>query len=214
MSEDQCSLTVRIVDLLNGRERGSPFGPKEKQLTTAQPDNNDGCDFCFVLGAPAAYSVRGDHYVTLFLDPAGSRRALEAGCFQIRGDRPCDAHELVIWADQIMAALCGVFLDVPKIPCIDLADLRVVLHNAKGRSMIARAYQFGTFNTEAKRVLAGQRFQSAFAVLSVKKQDFSPELFSQISSALEQNLDDEALLAVGVNYHQHPSTRLLVLSDD
>jgi len=214
MSDDQYSLTVRIIDMVNGHERGSPFGAKHKQLTTAQPDNNDDCDFCFVLGAPADYSVRGNHYMTLFLDPAGSQRTLQAGCFQIRCDRQCNAQELVIWADQIMTALCGVFLGVPKLLCIDLADLRVVLHNAKGRSMIARAYQFGTFNTEAKRVLAGQRFQSAFAVLSLREQDFSLELFSQVGSALEQNLDDDALAAIGVNYHQHPSTRLLILSDE
>ena len=214
MSDDQYSLTVRIIDMVNGHERGSPFGAKHKQLTTEHPVNKNDCDFCFVLGAPADHRVQGDHYLTLFLDPADSQRAVEAGCFQIRCDRPCNPQELVIWADQIMAALCGVFLDVPKIPCIDLADLRVVLHNAKGRSMIARAYQFGTFNTEAKRVLAGQRFQSAFAVLSLREQDFSLELFSQIGSALEQNMDDDALAAIGVNYHQHPSTRLLILSDE
>jgi hypothetical protein len=215
MCDDQHICAIRIIDLLSGRDSVRPLYEQHEKLTTAPPIDKDYCTFCYVLGAPAGYKVPGKHFMTLFLDPAGSQRTLQADCFQIRCDRTCNTQELVIWADQVITTLCGVFRDMPKLICRDPSDMLYALCETRNRTVTARAYQFETFNKEAERVLAKQKFHSAYVVISAKREDFSLTRFSQIGLALDGSLYSRGGdVTIGVNYHQHPSTRLLVLSDD
>lgn len=215
MCDDQQICVFCIIDLLNGRDSVSPLYPQYNELTTAPPIDKTDCTFCFVLGAPADYSVPGKHFMTLFLDPAGSQRTLQADHFQIQCDRQCNVEELAIWGHQIITTLCGVYRNMRKLICTQPADLLCALCETRSRTVTARTYQFETFNKEAERVLAKQKFHSAYVVISTEQGNFSIDDLSPISFALDKSLYGcGGDIEYALNYDQDPSTRLLVLSDD
>ena len=215
MCDDRQIYVACTIDLLNGRDSVRHLFPQHDELTPAPPIDKTDCIYCFVLGAPADYKVPGKHYITLFLDPAGSQRTLQADCFQIRCDRQCNVEELAIWGHQIINTLCRVYRDMPKLICAQPMDLFCMLCDTKSGTVTARTYQFETFDEEAERVLAKQKFHSAYVVISTKRENFSLSRFGQISHAFDRSLYSyEGNLEYALDYDQHPSTRLLVLSDD
>ncbi|GEM_PF-4787475 len=133
-------LSIGILDLTNGFERIQLLGSSSELARSHPPSRPSECDIRFILGASSRYALQSNSYLTIFLDAHDQQRHLPAERYQVRCQRSCNAADFALWANQLITALATPFSQQALL-CTDLADLRIALHSARSRSLIARSFR-------------------------------------------------------------------------
>lgn len=157
-----------------------------------------GADLTLHIGAPAPWGPDEDGGMHLFLDPHNSPLRSEHGnAWQLFCDTDCGGEAFHRWAQDFAQLLMKALLE-KGLCCVDLADLRTLLHQGRGKRIIG--WQGDWQDTDQlPQWLQSVTAEHAWVAVFAPPQQLSMQLYAMAGARLEERLSEDAMLMVTGN---------------